>query len=281
MANPGQPSANIAYDPLPLTGQDQSNALYNAPASPGPQTTHFSGAQDPYAAVPPGAGQPRFMAAPLYDAPNPALRDSFASTSQRSIPGATTSEYGSVYALNDTRGGGYRDDPSGDGYRDNVPMSPVGHSRALTEKNDVYAPPKAKSRRTMIILGSIVGLILIAAAIVVPLYFTVIKKKDADSSNSSDSSSKDHGHKPDATKPTTNTPVNVVSGGDGSEITMEDGTTFIYRNPFGGYWHYDPNDPYSGGGKAQSWSPAINETFNYGIDKIRGYVASPAQHTFP
>jgi glucan 1,3-beta-glucosidase len=51
---------------------------------------------------------------------------------------------------------------------------------------------------------------------------------------------------------------------------MEDGSTFVYRNSFGGYWYYDENDPFNDGARAQSWSPALNETFRYGIDPIRG-----------
>jgi glucan 1,3-beta-glucosidase len=224
--------------------------------------------------IPSGAAQPRFLGHALYDAPNsPGYRDSFGSTSQRSIPAAGGgSEYGSVYALNDARGGGYRDDPSGR-FQDEVPMSPVGHSRALNEKNDVYQPPRAKSRRNVMIIGSIVALLLIAAAVIVPVYFAVIKPRNssAGSGSTSDGShSSGSGNTHTSTGPST--PQNVLSGGDGSTITMEDGTTFTYRNKFGGYWYYDPNDPYSAGGKAQEWTPAINETFNYGVDKIRGYV---------
>ncbi|KAF5324525.1 hypothetical protein D9611_004572 [Ephemerocybe angulata] len=268
MANPGQPSGNIVYDPLPLTTED-SNALYNAPPSPLPSQSQFS-MNDGYSGVPPGAGQPRFMAAQLYggnDTSQPDFRDSFAS-SNRSIPGGNPSEYGSVYALNDTRSGPYRDEPAG--FPDDVPMSPVGHSRALNEKNNVYAPPKAKSRRKIMIIGAIIALILIAAAVVIPLYFTVFKKKDGSSSGKTGDSTGSNTDSDSTGGKTPNKPQNVVSGGDGSTVTMEDGTTFKYQNKFGGYWYYDPNNPYSSGGKPQEWSPAINETFNYGVDKIRG-----------
>ena len=283
MASHGQPSANIAYDPLPLTTEEQaSHALYNAPPSPDPRLTSFHDASnmqpgllpEETTAIPAGAAQPRFMAAPLYDQGGSMTRDSVASGS---VHGGPTSEYGSVYALNDSRSGPYRDDPSGDGYRDSVPMSPVGHSRALNEKNDVYAPPRQKSRKTMLIVAAVVGLILIAAAVIVPVYFTVIKPKN-NSADSSSPSSGDKDHTGTAKPTATKTPENVVTGGDGSIITMENGETFTYRNKFGGYWYYDPNDPYSGSGKAQEWTPAINETFNYGIDKIRGCVVPSRLH---
>lgn len=274
MAGQGQPSANIVYDPLPLTTDDgPSNSLYNAPPSPDPRISSFNTPQmqpgqlpEETSAIPAGAAQPRFMAAPMYDGGS-YTRDSFTNSIHG---GNTNSEYGSVYALNDSRGAPYRDDPSGDGYRDSVPMSPVGHSRALNEKNDVYAPPKQKSRKKLLIAAAIVGLLLLAAAVIVPVYFTVIKPKNNSADSSSPSDDKDH---TGTAKPTaTNTPQNVLTGGDGSVVTMEDGTKFTYRNKFGGYWYYDPNDPYGPSGKAQSWTPAVNETFNYGIDKIRGCV---------
>jgi hypothetical protein len=53
---------------------------------------------------------------------------------------------------------------------------------------------------------------------------------------------------------------------------MDDGTTFIYINNFGGYWYWDPADPFNNGARAQSWTPALNESFDYGIDRIRGCV---------
>lgn len=281
MSSHQQPSAGISYDPLPLTNDDHSSsALYNAPPSPHisnfntPQMGSSDLPQDE-AFIPPGAAQPRFMGSALYDNPSsPQLRESFTS-SQRSLQSAPQSEYGSVYALNDGgasgRLGGYRDDPRDTYYADNVPMSPVGHSRVLEEKHATYAAPRAKSRKKIMIIGGIVAAILILAAIVVPLYFAVIKPKiNKDSSKGSDSNHDKGGSSASASGGSVDKDKAAVTGGDGSTITMEDGTTFIYRNPFGGRWYYDPNDPFNNGAQAQSWTPALNETFHYGIDKIRG-----------
>ncbi|KAH6871077.1 glycoside hydrolase superfamily [Coprinopsis sp. MPI-PUGE-AT-0042] len=191
-----------------------------------------------------GAAQPRFMG--QYDGGG--LRGSFAESSRSSARG--TSEYGSVYALNDTRGAGYRDDPNGE----HVPMSPVGDSRFLQEKENAYAAPRQKSRKKVFIIGAIIAAILVILAVLIPLYFTVIHDPKTTSKPGSDDSKSRA----------------VVTGGDGSMITMEDGTTFEYKNSFGGYWYYDPNDPFNNGARAQSWNPALNETFDYGINKIRG-----------
>ncbi|KXN85497.1 putative glucan 1,3-beta-glucosidase D [Leucoagaricus sp. SymC.cos] len=272
------PSRNIPYDPLPLTGEDQrSNALYNAPPSPDPHLTTFHtpemratdlGGPD---AIPAGAAAPRFLGTALLDEPSLRPRESFASSYHTGNSQPTSEFNSSIYALNDQNTrfeGGYRDDPHDTYYGSDpnaVPMSPVGQSRMLEEKRAVYSSPATKSRRKIIILAVLTGLILIALAVVIPLYFAVIRPKPVGNSNS------DHGSDNNSNQDQPNKPeTRVVTGGDGSVITMEDGTKFTYRNPFGGYWYYDPEDPFNNGARAQSWSPALNETFNYGTNQIRG-----------
>ncbi|KAJ8089621.1 hypothetical protein PM082_014879 [Marasmius tenuissimus] len=61
-----------------------------------------------------------------------------------------------------------------------------------------------------------------------------------------------------------------VTGGDGSTVVLEDGSTFIYSNPHRGHWYHDINDPFNGKSRAQAWTPALNEPFTYGVDRIRG-----------
>lgn len=277
------PTRNIAYDPLPLTGDDQySNTLYNAPPSPDPRLSSFHtpqmipnelGPDD--TAIPLGTAQPRFLGAALYGGPgSPAMRDSFAS-SQHTIP---NSVYGSsVYALNDTAGqarfeGGYRDDPRDSYYageHGGVPMSPLGTSnRVLEEKRAAYIPPKTKSRRHIMIAAIIVAILLIILAVVIPVYLFVLKPSNRESSSVPSS----HSTHPSSTASVPTASAVAVTGGDGSLITMEDGTTFTYKNQFGGIWYWDENDPFNNAARPQSWSPALNETFQYGIDKIRGYV---------
>src|ERR1700722_10401590 len=63
----------------------------------------------------------------------------------------------------------------------------------------------------------------------------------------------------------------ATSGTNGSVVTTNNGSTFIYINNFGGDWAYDPQSPFEPGGKAQSWSPRVgNETWNWGSDVARG-----------
>ncbi|ORX38968.1 glycoside hydrolase superfamily [Kockovaella imperatae] len=51
---------------------------------------------------------------------------------------------------------------------------------------------------------------------------------------------------------------------------MDDGTTFIYTNPFNGSWAVDPANPYNVSGQAQSWTPKLTEEWVWGQDTIKG-----------
>lgn len=233
--------------------------------------TDFSSAG---AAMPAGAAAPRFLGAALYDDPTLRPRESFSSSSYQVGHSQAPSEYNSsVYALNDQNprfDGGYRDDPHDSYYGADpnaVPMSPIGRPRMLEEKRAAYAPPAAKSRKKIIILAVLAGLILLILAVVIPLYFAVIRPK---SLASAPNNNHDNDNKPTTTSKPDTPQTRVVTGGDGSQITLEDGTTITYQNKFGGYWYYDEQDPFNNGARAQSWSPALNETFHYGTDKIRG-----------
>lgn len=150
-------------------------------------------------------------------------------------------------------------------------------SRAMEEKRAAYAPPKAKSRRKIIIFASVVGIIIVIAAVIIPVYLFVLKPSNNSKDNSNDSASdKDHTNGSGTATSSAATPTTSaipVTGGDGTLITMDDGTTFKYQNSFGGTWYFDENDPFNNGAQAQSWTPALNETFNYGVDKIRGCVS--------
>lgn len=286
------PNPNVSYEPLPLTTDEHiGDTLYNAPSSPhSPLQTSFStpmasshdlGPDD--AVLPPGAAQPRFLGPALYNDGGAEMRNSYASSHNTYPSVDRDSQFNdSVYGLNDgvrasplSQGlydGGYRDDPIDRG-RD-MAMSPVGRSqpRYMEEKRAAYAPPRSK--RKVIVLAVIAALILLIAAVVIPVYFAVIKPNskasdnDNDDSDSASSTSSAAGSKSSGT--TSKPSVKIVTGGDGSKVTTEDGSTFTYTNSFGGYWYWDDQDPFNNGARPQSWSPALNETFNYGVDRIRG-----------
>jgi len=135
-------------------------------------------------------------------------------------------------------------------------------------------PQSNRSRRKKILLSIVASLVVLAAAIVC-IYLFVIRPKKSSNDSASANSGGDHGTTAQPTGTATAplpTPSNTqpITGGDRSTVTMEDGTTFVYRNSFGGFWVEDPNDPFNDGARPQSWSPALNETFRYGVDLIRG-----------
>ena len=276
MSNYNASTHSVVYDPLPLTSDsDDYNNLYNVPPSPEPglsmfHTPHMDprelGTDEIETPISPGAVHPRFLGAALYD-DSPSMRNSFAS-SNHTIPG-TFSEYNSsLYALNDPQGtsGDYRDDPS------RVFVSNTA-GRSLEEKRAAY-DPRTKSTRKVMIMAIIAALALIIAAIAIPLYLFVIKPNHSNNNLANPTTSS---NVPTSTPSTSassggNSKNLKVTGGNGSVITLDSGATFTYLNPFGGYWYWDVNNPLSLDSRAQSWSPALNETFKYGVDQVRGSV---------
>ncbi|KAJ3762991.1 glycoside hydrolase family 5 protein [Lentinula raphanica] len=155
-------------------------------------------------------------------------------------------------------------------------MSPLGKSGATTgnrymeEKRAMYASPKSK-RKVLLIAGAAATALLVII-IALGVYFGVVKKNQGSStaSNVASGDSSDSGSSSSSGNSGSTQTKLAVTGGDGSKVTLEDGTTFTYSNSFGGTWYWDINDPFNNGARAQSWSPALNETFNYGVDRIRG-----------
>lgn len=294
-----QQSDDVQYDPLPLGQEHAQDVLYNetslpAPPSPDAQTLDFyTPNQDPVGLpegnLPQGAGppQPRFLGAALYDDGTARPRDSIAS-SHRSLAaygGGGGDGNSSIYGLNyggvttpsqrDSFAGTYRDDPNESGfYGEQVPIGSLSQGKYLGDKRAIYAPPREKSKRKYLLLGVLGALMLIIAAVLVPLYFVVFKKHDGSTSDNNNGTTGGGGGDGGNSSSPTGTPqgTTVVTGGDGSKVTLEDGSTFTYSNAFGGSWYWDANDPFNNGAQAQSWTPGLNQTFNFGVDRIRGYV---------
>ena len=285
MSRPTSVGHGVAYDPVPNPQEpsDTPHSLYESafeqppgPGSPAPQMSDLNADEQSVNLVPP----PRFLGT----IDGEGIRDSVGTFSSRS----RSEIFSSLYALNpeslSARGsprpesqdlpGPYRDDPRAlpddpfDG--PSVPLSTLSSQpRFLSEKQAVYPSKPSKSRRNTIILSALGGLLLIIVAVVLPVYFLAIKH------TSNKATSPQHSGTATAPSPSgTKSPTsqNLITGGDGSTVTMEDGTTFIYHNPFGGYWYDDPKNPLANSARPQSWVPALNETFQYGTDRIRGYV---------
>ncbi|WVR06874.1 hypothetical protein IAU60_003910 [Kwoniella sp. DSM 27419] len=61
-----------------------------------------------------------------------------------------------------------------------------------------------------------------------------------------------------------------TSGGQGSLITLDDGSTMTYDNPFGGEWHWDEANPFNSSARPNSWTPPLDEDWDYVNDRIFG-----------
>jgi glucan 1,3-beta-glucosidase len=289
MSRPPSVGHGVAYDPVPnpQEASDTPHSLYEsaseqpspAQGSPAPQMSDLGDLnpdEQSVNLVPP----PRFLGTINGEG----LRESVGSFSSR----ARSEGFSSLYALNpeslSARGspgpesqdfaGPYRDDPRAlpddtfDG--PSVPLSDLSaQPRFLSEKQAVYPSKTSKSRRNTIILSALGGLLLLIVAVILPVYFLAIKHS-SNKAASSQHSGTTTAPSPSGTKSPTS--QNLITGGDGTTVTMDDGTTFTYHNPFGGYWYFDPNNPLANSARSQSWVPALNETFQYGTDRIRGYV---------
>lgn len=97
---------------------------------------------------------------------------------------------------------------------------------------DTFTAKKSKPlhKRPLIWALAAIALALIIVAVVVPVYFTVIKPKN--NTVTSGNGGSNNGD-PNST-PTHQPPTSSNSGGDGSLITTENGTQFTYSNPYGG-----------------------------------------------
>ncbi|KAG9076861.1 hypothetical protein FS749_011316 [Ceratobasidium sp. UAMH 11750] len=148
-----------------------------------------------------------------------------------------------------------------------VPVNDLPHN------DDVEISEKQQRKRNPL-LYTVIGLVALAVivvAVVVPVYYKVIKTNKS-TSNASSSHGGPSGGSPTASPTGGNNPTSgvVTTGGDGSTVTKDDGTTFTYNNKFGGFWVFDPANPYNNSAQAQSWSPPLSQEWKYGTDVMRG-----------
>ncbi|KAF7366076.1 Glycoside hydrolase family 5 protein [Mycena venus] len=165
----------------------------------------------------------------------------------------------------------YGDDP--DAYRPSSPNSSTARLPAssaapvvATGAADDAAHEKGLSsgsvskKRRLIGLGALAGLVVVVLAVVLPVYFLVIKKHSDNTAASSPAPPGARGSQS----------WGVVTGGNGSTVTTANGDSFTYINPFGGYWLEDLENPFASGAKPNNWTPALNETWTWGVDRIYG-----------
>ncbi|KAF8163791.1 glycoside hydrolase family 5 protein [Crassisporium funariophilum] len=145
---------------------------------------------------------------------------------------------------------------------------------AESQTNGLVAPSSLPSkgrwytRKKGIALLSLVVVIVIFLAVFLPVFFILVKKKGGQ--HSSASTGGGGSGIGGSGLPNPSSPSGAITGGDGSTIKLANGTQFMYRNSFGGYWVQDPGDPYNNDARPNSWTPPLNTTWTWGTDRVYG-----------
>lgn len=126
--------------------------------------------------------------------------------------------------------------------------------------------PRSRRRRRRLWIAVLVALIVIAVAVAVPVGVVIGGKKTSENATggSGGGGGGSGGGGGGSGKP------GATTGGDGSIVTAEDGTTFTYVNKFGGFWVDDPKDPFNNNAQPNSWTPPLNTSWTWGVDRVYG-----------
>ncbi|CCM06308.1 uncharacterized protein FIBRA_08559 [Fibroporia radiculosa] len=116
-------------------------------------------------------------------------------------------------------------------------------------------------KRPLIWLGAFIALAVVVLAVVLPVWFVAVKPHRDNSSSAA--SSKGSSANPES-------PTGATSGGNGSTVVMADGTSFTYVNNFGGFWVYDPANPFNNSAQPNSWTPPLSQAWNWSTDRVFG-----------
>ena len=109
------------------------------------------------------------------------------------------------------------------------PLEKDNYSSSGPSTNHSATPLPPKRLPRLVITLLIIGPVLLALAIGVPVGLAALRgSHSALAESQKESAGAKNSNK------TQNRPGEPTSGGDGSVITLEDGTTFTYHNPFGG-----------------------------------------------
>lgn len=175
------------------------------------------------------------------------------------------SPYGTAGAAGSRYGEKFSDADDGD---DGPPQAMLGASRGYRDASSAGGKKGgaggffANKRKRNWIIAIIILLIAIIVAAVVGC-IVASRNSSSSSSNrsnsgissgSNDSGSHSGSNSKDAIE------NSALTGTNGSQITMENGQTFTYINNFGGHW---VSTPFDDSARPQSWSPALNESWDY------------------
>lgn len=110
----------------------------------------------------------------------------------------------------------------------NAPLVPETEKGFDEDSSDQPERRRSLFRRPVFWFVVAAAVVAVVLAVILPVYFTVIKKNNSGlgggNSNGGNNGNGSGGPK-----------NGLTTGGDGSTITMENGTEFTYHNPFGGF----------------------------------------------
>lgn len=118
-----------------------------------------------------------------------------------------------------------------------APLVPETEKNLEGNVSDQPQRQRSLFRRPIFWFSAVAAVAVVVLVVVLPVYFTVIKPKNNASSGGSGNPSNGGG---DGSNSNPNPTNGLTTGGDGSTVTMENGTEFTYRNPFGGFCMWTP-----------------------------------------
>jgi glucan 1,3-beta-glucosidase len=130
---------------------------------------------------------------------------------------------------------------------------------------DGGAAARSASRRRRQYILATVAAVVVAAAVLIPVGIIHGSKKNARNTVSSSGNNGGDGNNGGG-----NNSTNHVTGGNATLVTTENGTTCTYINNFGGYWYWDPKDPFNNNAQPNSWTPPLNQSWNWGTNRVYG-----------
>ncbi|KAH6903619.1 exo-beta-1,3-glucanase [Coprinopsis sp. MPI-PUGE-AT-0042] len=135
--------------------------------------------------------------------------------------------------------------------------------------------PKARngtpSKNWRVIVFAVVSSLALATlAVMVPVYFKFFKPGHSASFKGDGADFEAHGGDGGGDGGSFNDTSGPTSGGVGSTIRLENGTTFTYSNPYGGYWVHNPADPFNLDATPNTWTPPLNTTWSWTENRISG-----------
>lgn len=259
-----------SLESAPMFANDGQRRFFGAAGEGGPRGSYLSGASTPNLDGGVYSGDEDSARGIRVHAGIPA--GSSAQAPYRDNPSQTNFGVAGAEGAEGAEGENYRN--SGDAFDKEAAAAATAASAGNAGKrdrmlNNYTKGGSASRRRKLFWIAGAVLLLVIIAAIAIPVAITKSHKSSSNAATKppgSPSPSSGPGSGPGSDPPS----GGPTTGGDGSTITTADGTKFTYNNKFGGLWVDDPSDPFNNNAQAQSWTPPLNQSWDWSKDRIFG-----------